>query len=508
MEKLSPEILLLIVESLGDYEKIAPYATISRQWQAIIESRTMSRIKFDSADGLSLFGSVFSQPEAKYRRRSGLRFLEVNITSPNFGFSDRKTRPKQQTYQADATSLLQELSSWKHDPDISYSFEVRLGSYLNYYREVPPLDGSPSASVMASAGSVPFVPNLLVEIPPGLAGHALATAERFSALQTLSISYKDDHYRWHRRRRQDRADLAKGLAGLQALPQLQHLCIEFEREDPGNQNFVDQNLEDDDGVDPLCDALRRFGQVEGSPLRRLTLYNIMISEDLFSNRHADTATWPSLEELDIHVFTVAPSGKYYFTGDDYESEEESENANGSDEDDDEDEDSDEYEVSDTHSNSTEREFDGECDSSDEQSAERLRRPDAAERDKPYHIWRDRPDPATFNPLALQFAAAVARRSMPRLQSAKLTMTYSGLHLWEVTLWCQEAGVADPWWSDWAGKRRCETPEVRLWKYMREHRLGPWKPSPEIVDEWRKWLGEDGLIFELDDRKVVAVNADG
>ncbi|KAK6823532.1 hypothetical protein PG987_013789 [Apiospora arundinis] len=492
MKKLSPEILLLIIESLGDYEEIAPYATISRQWQNIIESRTMCRIKFDSADDLSFFRSVFSHPQAKYRRRSGLRLLEVNISRPNFGFSDRKTGPKQQTYQVDATALLQELSSWKHDPVNAYSFDVRLECWENYYREVPSLSGSPSASAMASAGLAPFVPNLLVQIRPGLVGHALATAERFSALQALSIFYDDRQDRWHRRRRQDR-----------------HLSIIFEREDPKNQNFIDQNLEDDDGVDPLCDALRRFGQVE-APLRRLTLYNIMLSEDLFCNRRlpqgadADTATWPLLEELDIHVYTVAPSGEYYFTGDDNSEEDSDDDDDDGDEDDEEDEedeeDSDEYDVSDTHSNSPVREFDGECDSSDEQSAERLRRPDAAKRDKPVHIWRDRPDPATFNPLALEFAAAVARRSMPQLQSAKLTMTYGGFALHEVTLWCKEAGVADGWWSDWAGKRRSDMPIVRLWKYMRENRLGPWKPSKEIVDEWRKWLGEDGLIFELVDPK--------
>ncbi|KAK7994162.1 hypothetical protein PG989_007543 [Apiospora arundinis] len=453
MENLSPEIILLIIESLGEYAYLAEYAVISRQWQAVVESRTFAHIQFDTDKDLPLFHSAFSQ----HRRRSILRQLRVDIRSPVYGFSPNKIGIRQQTYQVDATTFLQELGSWKQDPSNPYAFDLDIECWMNCHRDIPPLSDSPSASAMSSVDPVPFIRNLSVQIRPGLARHVLATAERFSALRTLSILFHDDHYNWHRRRRQDRVDLAEGLLGLRTLQQLEELNVSFERSDPQNQYFVDQNLEDSDGVDPLCDALRRLGQADGSPLRRLILYNIMVSEDLFRNRRlpksaeADTATWPSLEKLDVSVHKVAPSGRWYYTGNPNDVESDSDDGNdedneghwsgddngdgyeGEEDDAEDDEENDEDEDSEMGSNSSGimepgyhgANIDGEGDSDDEESVKRILAPDAPQRDNVRHYFRRRPDPETFDPLALEFAAAVTRGSMPRLQTAKLTMMHGG-----------------------------------------------------------------------------------
>ncbi|KAK6857835.1 hypothetical protein PG995_005534 [Apiospora arundinis] len=520
MDKLSAEIILLIIESLGEYAFLAEYAAISRQWQAVVESRTFAHIKYDAHKDLSIFHSAFSQ----HRRRSILRQLEANFGRCVWGLSDRKSISKQQTYLADATALVRELAGWKEDPGNSYNFEVKVEAWKRMMgREAPAFTDNllESFSALASTDSIPFVQTLSTHIWPGLARPALATVERFSMLQVLSVEFQDDQYNWHRRRRQDRVDLAESLLGLRTLPCLEELNISFERSDPQNQHFIDQNLEDSDGVDPLCDALRQLGQADGSPLRRLILYNIMISEDLFRNRRlpksadADTATWPSLTKLDIGVHKVAPSGRWYYTG--HSNDEESDSDDEDDEDneeeeDEEDDDEDEDEEMGSDSSGIMEpgyhgaNIDGEGDSSDEQSAKRILAPDAAQRDRPEHYFRKRPDPETFDPLALEFAAAVARGSMPRLQTAKLSMMHGGIGQNVATLWCEEAGRDDPWYSSWFEKRRSDFPEVRRWRYYSEDGLVPWKPNQEILDEWRKWLGKDGLVFEVVERDIKSVTA--
>ncbi|KAK8118038.1 uncharacterized protein PG998_006319 [Apiospora kogelbergensis] len=273
---------------------------------------------------MSSYASHNAIPVTHLEPTAALQRLIVDVRRPVLGLSDTKTRIKQQAFQADATWLLQELGSWKQDPrSNSYGFYFEVRCDEGFSQDVSRLNGNPSASALSSIEFIPFVQSLQVAIHPGLALYGLALAQNLSTLQDIRIDWIDDRPKWHRRRRQDRVEFAKGVLGLRTLPQLEELDINcHNRNDPKNQDFIDQNLEDEDGVDLLCDVLRRLGQTEGSPLRRLTLSNFVISQDLFCDRRlpsrsadVDTATWPSLEELRLNELSgVAPSGKWYYTG--------------------------------------------------------------------------------------------------------------------------------------------------------------------------------------------------
>ncbi|KAK8118039.1 uncharacterized protein PG998_006320 [Apiospora kogelbergensis] len=139
----------------------------------------------------------------------------------------------------------------------------------------------------------------------------------------------------------------------------------------------------------------------------------------------------------------------------------------------------------------------EDDSSDEESANRLRLPNAMKRHKPVHTFRRRPDPATYEPLARDFVAAVVRGSMPRLQSAQFWMREVERGTRGASLTYAVPGAKRVWWNGYFEERSDEVSKVRqaiFWTFDRS--FFSHNPRQEILDEWRKWLGPDGSIFQV------------
>lgn len=61
---LPPELIMLIIPFLANPDShygLAPYATVSREWQAMVESRTFAYLELTTAKRLEEFKEIVAQ---------------------------------------------------------------------------------------------------------------------------------------------------------------------------------------------------------------------------------------------------------------------------------------------------------------------------------------------------------------------------------------------------------------------------------------------------------------
>ncbi|KAK7735531.1 hypothetical protein SLS53_007444 [Cytospora paraplurivora] len=426
MEKLSPEILSLIASHLFEQPRWArfradsssppraPYACISRTWQAAVEPYTFAQISLKSSE-LPEFAATFSS--APYRRLL-LRRLSYGVCLPTHGDSRADHARNSQAFGSSMRGLMDLLADWERalddedgfrssrlelslgfawdidndaDGPVDHHFNVCNSSAARRYLTLE--DGNECGFV--SLAAVRRVTGFKVGVSLGLAPHPetmCRLAGFFPNLEGLDLEYRDPAIKRREMRQEHRLALAKGLDDLRVrLPRLRNLCIRRQgATDPWDHGFANQDLEVD-GVDPLCDSVRQI--IEAGTLTELELVDVLLSPDLFRDRRNcldnTCASFPALKRFMIKVGILAPSGEWYYTGDSAAVEA------GSLVPDDiglEDEESDE-------DNSDEE------GSGDEDNTER----DAVVNgERPYHPWRTRPDSETFDPLVKCMAKAVLR----------------------------------------------------------------------------------------------------
>jgi hypothetical protein len=109
--------------------------------------------------------------------------------------------------------------------------------------------------------------------------------------------------------------------------------------------------------------------------------------------------------------------------------------------------------------------------------------------RPSHMWRKRPDPEVFGPLAKDMADAVLR--MPQLQSGYLEIGTDYGPPIGVVFQCAEAGqgFVDP--PDWKQDSE-EEKRTRRWKVW-VGTATEWEVPDDVNAKWKEWLGEDGKV---------------
>ncbi|KAI1387574.1 uncharacterized protein F4822DRAFT_287214 [Hypoxylon trugodes] len=492
MDKLSYEVLNLIAAylyvrpwnyfSTPDPERKSRmlYPTISREWQHTAERWTFERIRFTSNE-LTTFASLFAEP----RRRALLRRLGYTVLLPTFGDSRHDFARNQAAFTDAIQGLLNILKDWESEDvgslelqistdwdvdqstgPITFDFTVQNSSSI---RRFLTLDGKELPKVRCVTAFI------IENSSPGRALHPTAICQLsnvFPQLERLELDVEDPMNKRREMRKEHRRALAAGLLALD-LPRLTYLRISRQTNTTvRNHSFDCGNLEDD-GIDPLNDALRKLSQ--SSPLVHLELIGgILVSSDLFLDRRAhghDSSVWPTLRSFRIQAEIIAPNGKWYYTGDPKAVEAEP--------------------ISYYSSSDDEDAMDSSTEPEDDESRDAV-----ANGREPTHEWRVQPDPNTFNPLAESMADAVLR--MPRLASGTLEIeAYTGQYV-DLILICAEAG------EDFirAPGSQFGSPEdkrVRRWHVW----VGPdtkWEAPVEVKTKWREWLGENGKatssIFSL------------
>lgn len=508
MDKLSPEVLSIILAHLlakPTQERPSAYATVARSWQYVVEAFSFANITIKSKE-LETLTRIFSGPGR--HRRDLLRQLNYNIGLPTHGDSRNDHATNEGAFGSAVQSCFDLLESWdkgydgdhdgqdgtitrrscpnmqlhlwlSHDVDtknadgpVDHAFDVCHSSAARRYHTLLPEFNVPQVQCVTSLG---------IGVTLGRAPHPATLcqiAALLPSLESLDLTYWDPAVKRHDMRKEHRVALGTGLRALSSkLPKLERLCIRRQDGvDPSNHSFACGDLQED-GVDTLCNAIRHLA--ETCPLKELQLENIMISPDLF--RHSpsgitlpsaepESPTFPDLRRLDIKSGILAPSGKWYYTGDPA-SVEAFEGDDILDDDDD-----------------TEEDVDSE-DSGDEDNSTRDR---FVNGERPHHEWRRRPDPDTFDPLIQDLTDAVLKR-MPSLQCARLEIGCGLDEFVGIIIQCCEAGqpfVSPP------GKRRkrpwVEDVTVRRCKAW-VGRGSVWDVPSDVMVTWREWAGAPGLV---------------
>lgn len=513
MESLSPEVLTIIFTHLfakPTQERPSAYSTVARNWQCVVEAFSFANITIKSKE-LEDLTRFLSGPGR--HRRCLLRQLNYNICLPTCGDSREDHASNEHAFGSAVQSLFNLLDSWdKHDDDdenedrkigrvtwrsrpnmelhlwlshdidtktadgpVDHAFDVCNSSAARRYHNllsefnIPQVQCVSSLRIGATLGRAPH-PTTLVQI-----------VSLLPSLESVDLTYWDPAVKRHDLRKEHRVALGDGLRELsRKLPRLERLCIRRQDGlDPSNHSFACSDLQRD-GVDPLCDGIRHL--MVTCHLKELQLENIIISPDLFrlwptSNRLSsadqEAPTVLHLQRLDIKSGILAPSGKWYYTGDPA-----SVKASEGDfilDDDDEDDDTEEDKDSD--------------DSNDEDNSTRDR---SVNGERPHYEWRTLPDPETFDPL-IQDLTDVMLKRMPSLQWARLEIGCGLDEFAGIIIQCCEAGqpfVHPP------GKRRkrpwVEDLTVRRCKAW-VGKASKWDIPSDVMATWRGWAGASGSI---------------
>jgi hypothetical protein len=473
MDKLSPEILCLIIAELSvkaspaDSPRLGAYATISRRWQHLIETRTFASIRYLKLDekDLSSFASLF----ADARRQTLLRDLCLTFEPPVQGNLRAGHIANSAALGHAFTSLFKFLSTWEIDSrTIKILFHVAYSNYTpsrRYFMLDQP------ETVLAA---VPYVSYLRISGICGMALHPTAAVKLAGALPNLhTLDYR--FYNPEPKRPQLRKEIRKALAtSLEALELPMLRCLELTQEPRlllCNHSLAYGDLRDDDGVDLLSTAILKFTQ--RTPLQRLILNDFLISSELFTGGDP-RSTWPTLQHFDITGGPVAPSGEWYWTGDPTTIEPGSTRGYGSDADS-------SIELSSDSDISWHRDRD---DSGTEDDSDR----DAIRNGyRPMYEWRDKPDWDMLAPLLVNMARAVQR--MPNLQRGRIQLRNGAIG--DVSLQCAAPGFRFPNFDKNEPKsvRKCrffvgEPADKSTW-FSLEQIPG------EVRSAWRGWLGSDG-----------------
>ncbi|KAK8067651.1 hypothetical protein PG996_006763 [Apiospora saccharicola] len=453
MDRLSFEIMSLILDNLPEDEddvdeydngpKLAPYSTISRRWQAVVEARTFASVTIrEQAETPTVFSP------SPYRS-AALRKVEFRMDLP----SDSETRAHHRQNQSAGIKRFFQF----RDEEMGVLPNIRVVSRLKLWSHDGP----------------DFSPLALCQF-----------ATRFTCLRKLELSYCDLALKRSAQRKTHRAMVADGISSLGQLPYLTKLVIRHkDGSEPANHSFKTTCLEHESSVgtvDLLCEAIRKLAQK--GILEILRLNGELVSPDLFRNRRSGLAAarsgqqeeevqaeWPSLQHLLIEAPIVAPSGRWYYTGEESDVEpfptswgslRRPRSPKGDDE----------------VETGSEALSDADMDDGDEDAE--------ANGDDPIHRWRTVPDPAEFDQLAIDLAAAV--KLMPRLKTCVFCLGPIEDMSMTVGIQYAEAGEEIPWFTD--EKYDGDLTGRRWWVRTGENTA--WEVPKELNSMCAEWAGPD------------------
>ncbi|KAF6832224.1 hypothetical protein CPLU01_06323 [Colletotrichum plurivorum] len=417
--------------------RIASYAPVSRLFQRAVESITFQNVTFpDDADGQARFAAIFCSSEA--HRRAAVRLVSVDVGLPCDARSPEEHGRNEKHFTSTLSSLFRQLHGWeigRPDDDLPERFTVYVSCSVpgSHARDRRPTLNQDDVDRLPA---VRYVRRLKISATNQCTPHATCLfqlAAHTPSLRELDVEYLDGEHDQPQLRLEQHSALARAIFSLRGkLPCLESLSMSRNGGDtPFNHSFQCQDLEEQ-GVDPVCDALRQF--VEESGLKTLRLDEVLVSPDLFRRQGTrggeggeavDTpALWPSLRVLDIRCGPVAPGGKWYSTG----------NPN----------DVEPYWPS--RPSTPELQEDPDLYFIDPRIA------NAPNDEWPHHQWRRRLDPDTFDPLLLAMVAA----RMPMLRSGGLEICMDQAYHWAY-FWFGDPKMPGGYVREWAVRLTNKSP---------------------------------------------------
>ncbi|EEU34274.1 uncharacterized protein NECHADRAFT_85576 [Fusarium vanettenii 77-13-4] len=325
MEQLAPEILSSIALCLWEdsEESLAPFATLSRQWQPYIEAQTFRRL-FLNPTRLS---EAISQSILTPTRLSCLRYLRCEFIFP--AHETDSTNPDDADDEIVFVKIVTQLFSLLSktppckDPLVYLCLEIPVpgvfGSseqYASDYGE--PVDYPFVAQGQVRTSYLDFPPGYEEELPElpmvyKMSTNLISRSVVFSPRSICLIASKMPRLRKVNWELSDAEKLDTGLAGtLKRLPMsIEMFHLTYVRELPNNHSFQPPSIiPPDSQQDPLSEALCEFTQRIG--LKDFT-FSGSVDHTIFwpsSESSDEQPYWPSLKSIDVYPHEVLPSGEW------------------------------------------------------------------------------------------------------------------------------------------------------------------------------------------------------
>ncbi|KAI5866005.1 hypothetical protein GGS23DRAFT_364140 [Durotheca rogersii] len=414
MDKTAPETFQQILSYLD--EPLAPYASVSRRFQHVIERKTFAAVRTHSTEAaLAEFDSVF----ADARRRSLVRKLDFYVDLPDISKkrfkklqSSREAADNDATFSRAVSGLFTRLHGWADalgDPEQAQPFHLAVSSASPKDGYVPDSPNSHGADPawpirnwfkyiqLEGVRELPVLPFVTAYSDSGRRIHPSAVATIWQALPRIKM-VRWRHYTAPRRLAALKTRLRASLSSALLLPdfsRLETLAIYHEDSDPLNHNWEPESLLDAGNRDALSRAINRVLRLPS--IRKVKLTGTWIlSPEVFAvdDDDGDESPFRALEDLELGVSAMTPAGGWYFTGDRASAPASSER--------------DESDSEAEHSRAA-------FDSQDSEASDFLPEFEWArlDGDIPYADFRRHPDAATLDPFLVAVARAVVR--MPALR---------------------------------------------------------------------------------------------
>ncbi|KAJ5747190.1 uncharacterized protein N7511_008886 [Penicillium nucicola] len=328
-----------------DKVRLAPYATVSRQWQAVVESHTFSTIRLETLKRLHDLAQVAHNE----RRRHYIQFIDLVVDLAPYDIEARyefETDEDKRNNNANFTKTIQLLfkilSSWslnesQERPGIFLSIEAHSPSDLRR--------NSPDKIERVSAASLIRRPDLInrrfqesylkldkeilngpqITVVGTLAvyGHCTAgpsyrpiepvstamIASKISRLHDVILRLSDNHEQHPSLRERNRLDFAAGFHHWPST--IRALDLSFDYGIPDNHVAILPQ----GGLEGNLDPLQINSRVFSSRLTRITLSKITIGKELFLSQVVDAETeplWPNLISFELNYAIASPSGEWLF----------------------------------------------------------------------------------------------------------------------------------------------------------------------------------------------------
>ncbi|KXG47504.1 uncharacterized protein PGRI_013740 [Penicillium griseofulvum] len=349
--QLPPELTTIVLEYIIGKENanLAPYATINRDWQAIVERRTFERIKINTAKRLAEFNQ-FPWDQVLWRqRRYHVRKIELIVELESYDGEARTRYENEEEMQRNSNiftisiqSLFNTLSEWP-DNEAGVTLSIRAQSPGDISAQGPEIRKQRGwepriladdiwdmrhersylqfneGAVGAQCRAVPIIMYLDIM---GAMGHrklepasTSLIASKLPRLHDLELCL-DDNCKWNPQirkfRRNDFADSIQLWP-----PSIGNLSLDFCHLTPEDESFPPAASTVEGTPDPLSWRLREFSQ----QLKVMGGSQCVLGREFFWPLDGDTPEppfWPHLTDVSFEYLPITPCGKWMFEKDEDE----------------------------------------------------------------------------------------------------------------------------------------------------------------------------------------------
>jgi hypothetical protein len=341
MEKLPIELLDLVASHLQS--PLAPYATISRQWQKTIEAKTFHSLCLDSDQApFQQFHDIVTGSH----RRERLKEIWYMVWLPNIEQSRvyklkgrRENAANSAAYTQAIFNLLVQLRAWEEvEPRKNLGeFTLSLSADIGLEDEPESFDCTiqPTLEHRNASGyaivfdceavqsqsfpPVPWVTDLYagwdIDLHPSF---ILKLTDAFPGLESFDFTFRSPGRRLPSRRREFRSSLGHALLH-GCFESLRCVELSWQDRDPQNQASDPGDMSEPGSQEDLLSmGLRRLSQLPH--LQHLIITGrIIVSPAVFAlipsaTVHGDLPLWPSLVTMDVEMSLTTPDGKWHFAG--------------------------------------------------------------------------------------------------------------------------------------------------------------------------------------------------